>query len=126
MNDKIIIRDLRVQGILGVHPHERTQTQPLLVNVVAWVDVRATAVADHIAHAVDYAKMCETIQQHIAQSQDFLVERLVTDLAQLLLKQNPPIQQIQVRLEKLEAIPDATAVGVEITRKREDLIEKTP
>ena len=40
--DRIHIRDLSVQGILGIKPDERVNPQEILVNATLWVDTAAS------------------------------------------------------------------------------------
>ena len=118
--DKIIIRDLLLRGIIGINPDERVKQQDILINVVMFADIRKAAVSDEIDDAVDYKTITKTIIQHVENSSDFLVEKLVTDIAGLIFEMNNQVQKVRVRVEKPGALRFAGSVGVEIERERAD------
>lgn len=119
--DKIIIKDLLLRGIVGINPDERTKKQDILVNVVMYADTRPAAASDNIADAVNYKSVTKAIISHVQETaQDYLVERLVSDLARLVMTQQPAVQKVVVRLEKPTALRFADSVGVEIERTRAD------
>lgn len=118
--DRIIIKDLLVRGILGINPEEREKLQDILINVVLYVDVRDAAATDAIEDAVNYKSITKRIIDHVEASSDFLVEKLVTDLARLILCENEQVERVQVRVEKPGALRFARSVGIEIERSRAD------
>lgn len=115
--DKILLTDLRLQGILGIEPEERQHPQEILVNVTAYADIRAAARSDDIADAVNYAAMAERIRQHVATGAPLLVERLAEEIAGIILAEFN-VTKVRVRVEKPAALPQARTVGVEIKRHR--------
>ena len=118
--DKIFIRDLLLRGIIGINPEERVKQQDILINVVMFADIRKAAVSDEIDDAVDYKTVTKHIIQHVEESSDFLVEKLVTDIARLIFNVDDTVQKVQVRVEKPGALRFAESVGIEIERSRED------
>jgi FolB domain-containing protein len=118
--DKIIIKDLLVRGILGINPEEREKLQDILINVVLYADIRQAAATDAIEDAVNYRSITKRIIDHVDASSDFLVEKLVTDLARIILCENEQVTRVQVRVEKPGALRFARSVGIEIDRTRED------
>jgi len=119
--DKIIIRDLLVQGIIGINPEERIQKQDILVNVCMYTDITQAGRSDDLNFSVNYGSVANRVRERIEQGQDLLVEKLALDLAQLIL-QEFATERVVVRVEKPTAVKDAKAVGVEIERSREDLL----
>lgn len=118
--DKIIIRDLLLRGIIGINPDERVKQQDILINVVMYADIRKAANSDEIDDAVDYKTITKQIIQHVESSSDFLVEKLVTDIAKLIFDANDKVHKVQVRVEKPGALRFAESVGIEIERTRAD------
>jgi FolB domain-containing protein len=118
--DKIIIRDLLLRGIIGINPDERVKQQDILINVVMFADIRKAAASDAIEDAVDYKTITKQIIQHVEASSDYLVEKMVTDIARLIIESNGYVQKVQVRVEKPGALRFAESVGIEIERTRED------
>ena len=117
--DKIIIRDLLLRGIIGINPDERVKLQDILINIVIWADIRKAAASDAIEDAVDYKSITKRVIQHVEESSDFLVERLVTDLARLVITEFG-VERVMVRVEKPTALRFAESVGIEIERTRAD------
>ncbi|MCA9901129.1 MAG: dihydroneopterin aldolase [Ardenticatenaceae bacterium] len=117
--DKIIIRDLLLRGIIGINPDERVKLQDILINMVIWADIRKAAASDAIEDAVDYKSITKRVIQHVEESSDFLVERLVTDLARLVITEFG-VERVMVRVEKPTALRFAESVGIEIERTRAD------
>lgn len=118
--DKIIIKDLMVRGIIGINPEERVKKQDILVNVVMFADISKAADSDDIDDAVNYKSMTKKIIAHIEEGSDLLVEKLVTDLAELVLREDSRVMKAIVRLEKPTALRFAASVGIEIERSRAD------
>jgi FolB domain-containing protein len=117
--DQIIIRDLLLRGIVGINPDERENPQDILINMIVYADIRPAAASDDIEDAVNYRTITKRIIQHVEASSDFLVEKLVTDIARLVLE-DFGVERVQVRLEKPGALRFARSVGVEIDRTRAD------
>jgi FolB domain-containing protein len=117
--DKIIIKDLLVRGILGINPDERENRQDILINLVVLIDVRGAALSDAIEDALNYRTMSKRIIEHVEASSDFLVEKLATDIARIVLNEFQAAQ-VTVRVEKPGALRFARSVGVEIVRSTAD------
>ncbi|WP_420629426.1 dihydroneopterin aldolase [Candidatus Leptofilum sp.] len=117
--DKIIIRDLLLRGIIGINPDERVKLQDILINMVIWADIRQAANSDTIEDAVDYKSITKRVIQHVEESSDFLVEKLVTDLARIVITEFG-VERVMVRVEKPGALRFAESVGIEIERTRAD------
>ncbi len=117
--DKIIVRDLLLRGIIGINPDERVKKQDILINLVIDADIRKAAQSDNIEDAVDYKSITKKIIQHVEDSSDYLVEKLVTDIARIIII-DFGVSKVQVRVEKPGALRFAESVGIEIVRTRED------
>lgn len=117
--DQVMIKDLSVQGILGINPEERTTKQEVLVNATLWVDTRAAAVSDDIGDAVNYRTITKRMIAHIENGEPMLVERLVQELADICLDDSR-VRQVDISVEKPGALRHARSVGIRITRSRVD------
>ena len=117
--DRIQITDLVVSGIIGINPDERVNKQDVRINATLWVDTRFAAVSDDIADAVNYRTITKTIIGHIEQGEPMLVERLVSEIADICLY-DERVQQVEVTVEKPGALRHARSVGITITRPRVD------
>ncbi len=119
--DRVIIRDLLVQGIIGINSDERKSRQDILVNIAMWADTRAAGASDDIDDAVNYRTVAKAIIDHIENSEPYLVERLAADLVRLCFEADPRVQAVELTVEKPGAVRFTRSVGVTIYRKREDM-----
>jgi FolB domain-containing protein len=117
--DKIIIKDLLLRSIIGINPDERVNKQDILINMVLYTNIREAAASDNINASVNYKSVTKRVVQHVEESSDLLVEKLVTDIARLIITEYP-VERVVVRVEKPGALRFARSVGIEIERSRED------
>lgn len=117
--DKIIIKDLLLRGIIGINPDEREKKQDIRLNIVLYHDIRRAAESDDIADAANYKIISKRVIEFVEASSFLLVERLVTEIARLILTEYP-IERVRVRVEKPGALRFAQSVGIEIDRRRKD------
>ena len=117
--DKIIIKDLKVIGIIGIYDHERHIPQEIVINAIIHTDTRKAAQTDEITDCVDYEKLANKIKTHTQTARRLTVEALAEDLARICLETDR-VELVNIRVEKTQAIPFTTSVGVEIERKRND------
>lgn len=116
--DRVHIIDLSVTGIVGINPDERVNPQEILVNAVLWVDTSAAAKSDDIRDAANYRTITKAIISHIERGEPMLVERLVQEIADLILAVEPRVEEVEVRVEKPGALRHARSVGISIRRSR--------
>ena len=114
--DKILIRDLRVTGIIGIHDDERSTPQEMLINISLSTDTRRAAETDDIHDCVNYQTIAERVKVHAETSKRLTVEALAEDIARICLE-TPQVRRAIVRVEKTQAIAYTGAVGVEIERE---------
>ena len=113
--DKVLIRELKVEAILGMLPQERVTPQPVLINITVFTDTRGAARSQDIVDAVNYAALADAATKLTIDGKYLLIETLVEDLAALSLSL-AHAEGVSVRVEKPQAVPAASAVGVEIYR----------
>ncbi len=114
---KIIIRDLRVDMLIGIHEHEKRTKQPVLVNVEVLAEDRTHSDSDTIEDTVCYDRIVKMIRALVAKGHINLVETLAEEIAADILHDRQA-QAVTVRVEKTAVYNDAAAAGVEIFRKK--------
>lgn len=124
--DKIFVKDLLVRGIIGINPEERVKLQDIVVNMTLFADIRQAAETDDIAYAVNYKSITKRIIEHVEASSDYLVEKLVTDIARIILTEFDGVHRVKVRVEKPGALRFAESVGIEIERTIQDFAQSSP
>ena len=116
-NDKIIIRNLRARGIIGVNDWERKVAQEILINIELYTDLRRAGETDDLSHSVNYRTIAKKVLAHAESAARFTVEALAADIARLCLEE-PGVERVRVRVEKPGAVRFSDSVGVEIERQR--------
>ena len=116
--DKVIIQDLRVRGILGIHDWERVTPREIVINVTLYTDTRRAARTDDITDCVDYSALAKKVRAYAESAARMTVEALANDLAELCL-QEPKVRKVVVRVDKPGAVAEAASVGVEVERARQ-------
>jgi dihydroneopterin aldolase / 2-amino-4-hydroxy-6-hydroxymethyldihydropteridine diphosphokinase / dihydropteroate synthase len=121
MGDKIFIRDLRVNCVIGCGPDERVKRQPLVINVTLHVDIAACGDSDSLHDTVNYSAVAKRLAALVERSRCYTLEALATALAADVLTADDcrRVESVTVRLDKPEAFAKLPAVPcVEITRPR--------
>ena len=115
--DKIHIRDLLIQTIIGINPEERNMKQDVVLNLTLFTDQRPAAAADDFSLTVDY-KAVETAVVALVEASSYgLIEALAASVAGLLLEVEG-IQACRVILDKPGVLRFTRSVAVEIFRER--------
>ncbi len=118
--DRIELRGLRLTGIVGVLPEERTRAQPLEVDLDLCLDVADAGRSDALGDTVDYGAVCELVADVVATLRPELLERLCVVLAERVLATDDRITSVEVAVRKLRPpVPQQLASsGVRVRRER--------
>ncbi len=117
--DKIFIRGLRVETVIGLYDWERNLKRPLIFDLELGVDTRAAAASDAMEDSVDYAVIRQTVVDLALALKPKLLETLAEAIARAMFERLP-IHHLRLRIDKPGAIPDVQGVGVEIERDPSD------
>ena len=115
--DKIIIRDLAVNCIIGINNEERTVKQEVIINVVISVDLSNAGCTDDFSDTIDYRALKRRIYDMVSSSSYNLIEALAEKIAALCLADERAIS-VSVTVDKPGALSKARSVAVELLRKR--------
>jgi FolB domain-containing protein len=115
---KVLINDLVVRGIIGVHERERESPQEVVISICLFTDLRRAGATDDIADCVDYQVVADKVRAHTESARRFTVEALAADIARIGLGE-PGVERVVVRVEKPGAVRSCRSVGVEIERVRD-------
>ena len=118
--DRIFLRGLAAECIIGFIEWERRVKQTVVVDLELPVDCRRAAATDDVADTVDYKRVAKRVLAYIEASEFKLVETLAHRLALLLLEEFG-VEWARVSLNKPGAIRSSRDVGVVIERSRADL-----
>lgn len=115
---RILVRDLVLKCLIGIHPHELLAPQRVRINVDMAVLEQAGPLSDDIANVVSYEDVIEGIKRMLAEGHINLVETLAEKVAGLCLVDDR-VASVTVRVEKLDVYAEAASVGIEIERRRD-------
>ena len=118
--DRIFLRGLTAECVIGFIDWERRLKQTVVVDLELPVDCRHAAVTDDVTDTVDYKKVSKRVLAFIEASEFKLVETLAQRLAMLILEEFP-IEWLRLSINKPGAIRNSRDVGVSIERSRADL-----
>lgn len=113
--DKVFIRGLAVDAVIGVFEWEKQVRQPLVFDLeMAW-DIRQAARTDDLAFALNYQAVTEFVETFVREQHFQLLESLLERLAEQLLA-TFGMPWLRITVEKPAVVPQARAVGLIIER----------
>jgi dihydroneopterin aldolase len=115
--DRIFLRGLSVECIIGFIDWERRTPQRLLIDLELPCDCERAARRDEVADTLDYKQVAKRILAWVPTTQFNLVETLAHRLALLLLAEFP-LEWVRISVNKPGAIRHSRDVGVQIERRR--------
>ncbi len=118
--DRIFLRGLTAECIIGFIDWERRVKQTVVVDLELPVDCRRASGSDDVADTVDYKRVAKRVLAYIEASEFKLVETLAHRLALLLIEEFG-LDWVRICLNKPGAIRNSRDVGVLIERSRADL-----
>ena len=114
--DAILVRDLRVEALIGIHRRERHVMQTLSIDLDIGLPGSAVFSSDKVADTIDYEKVAQKIAELASSGHFRLVETVAERIATLLMKEfGAPWCKVSVA--KLGILANAKLVGVTIERR---------
>jgi len=114
---KVFVQGLTLDAHIGVYESEQGKAQPVRIDFEADVFEPANPMSEKLEDIFCYDKLTQSIKAMVAEGHVRLVETLAERIADLALS-HPMTNSVTVRVTKLQAIPEAEAVGVEIVRTK--------
>ena len=115
--DAIVIRDLRVEALIGIHRRERHVKQTISIDLEIGVPGAAVFKSDQVADTIDYEQVALRIGELAASGHFRLVETFADRIAALLM-QDFAAPWVKVTAAKVGILGNAKFVGVTIERRR--------
>ena len=119
--DRIEVRALRLVGVHGLLPDERSRPQPFEIDLDLDIDMAAAVASDCIVDTADYGAAIDRVAAVVAGPPHDLLESLAGAIAGAVL-QDDHVRSVTVAVRKLRPpVPHAVAsTGVRLTRARSD------
>lgn len=120
--DRIFLKGLSFQTLIGVLDQEKLQPQTVELDVVLQTMPLLACQTDHLNQTISYADVFEQIRETVETSRFELVERLAGSVAETLLCSHDRLMAVDVTVRKPQAPLDGTfeSAGITITRSRSD------
>lgn len=115
--DAILIRELRVEALIGIHKRERHVAQTVSIDLDIGIPGGAVFTSDKVADTIDYEQVALKIRALAGEGHYRLVETLAERIARLLLE-DFGAPWVKVAVAKIGILGNARFVGVTIERRR--------
>lgn len=118
--DRIVIKDLKIYGYHGVMAEEKEKGQEFVITAYLGLDLREAGIKDELSRTVNYAQVCQDINNAVTENRFELIEALGESIADVILLKYDMIKEVRVIISKPHAPIDMTfdTVCVDLTRKK--------
>jgi dihydroneopterin aldolase len=100
----IVVRDIQLECIIGIHDRERRVPQPLLLALEMDYDIGAAARSGQVSDAIDYSLATGLLIEFVRDAAFYLLETLVYQSVFFLHDRFPAATRIRVGVSKPEAL----------------------
>jgi len=115
--DKVIIKNLRARGIIGLNDWEREKKQDIIINIEIDAELHKAGETDDIEYSVNYRTVAKRAMTIAETAGKLTVEALAHEIALSVLEEERAVRA-RVRVEKPGAVRFADSVGVEVVRSK--------
>lgn len=113
--DRVLIRELKVETVIGIYEWEKQIHQTLLIDLDMDYDIREAASTDDYQFALCYETVSNRLIALITEKPIDLIETVAEKVAKCVMDEFN-VLRVRVKVMKPGAVPSASAVGVEIVR----------
>ena len=114
---KILIKDLVLNILVGIHNFEKKKKQRVRFNLIINIDQNLIPNDKDLKSIVNYEQVIKTITKITSRKHYLLLETLAEKIF-FKLFENPRIKKILLRIEKLDVIKNTTSVGIELEKTK--------
>jgi dihydroneopterin aldolase len=115
--DAIVIRDLRVEALIGIHRREHHVTQTLSIDLDIGLPGEAVFASDKVADTIDYEQVSLAIKALAGSGHFRLIETFAERVASLIVR-DFGAPWVKVSAAKIGILANAKFVGVSIERRK--------
>jgi dihydroneopterin aldolase len=113
----IRIEGLVIKGYHGVYPEERITGRDFRYDIEIKTQLIKGNTTDNIADTIDYVSVYQMVRE-IAQTPVNLMEHLASTITQAILNYSEDINQVKIKITKLQPPIDAIMEGVSVEMER--------
>ena len=115
----IFIKDFIIHEIIGMHDHEKIKKQKIKFNIVINVNQNTLPNEKDLRSIINYEKITKKLKNLVKNKKYNFLESLAEDSFVEIFK-DKRISSVKIKIEKPEAIKNASSAGVEIFKSRSD------
>lgn len=115
MSDRIFLKDLDIQGVIGIYDWERTTKQTIRVNLEMPANASLASGSDDISDTLNYKDVAKRVIAYVEGTEYQLIETLVENIASIILEEFG-VSWVEVSVSKPGAIRGSRDVGIKIRR----------
>ena len=113
----VIIRDLILSILVGIHHFEKKKRQRVKFNIEILTDPYVTPNSKDLNSILNYEEVVIKIEKLTNSTHHELLEDLAENILNILFK-NKLVKKISLKLEKLDILKKTKSVGIEVTKTR--------
>tara|TARA_Y100001935_G_scaffold238734_1_gene225592 strand:- start:885 stop:1238 length:354 start_codon:yes stop_codon:yes gene_type:complete len=117
MSNKIFVRDLEIEAIIGIFDWEREVKQLIKISFELEVDIDKAFKSDNIEDTFDYKNTSKKIIKFVEKSSFQLIETLAENVSKIIL-QDERVLNLSLSVSKPGALRGSKEVGLTIIRSR--------
>ncbi len=115
----IFIKDFIIHEIIGMHDHEKIKKQKIKFNIVINVNQNTLPNEKDLRSIINYEKITKKLKNLVKNKKYNFLESLAEDSFVEIFK-DKRINSVKIKIEKPDAIKNASSAGVEIFKSRSD------
>ena len=115
----IFIKDFIIYEIIGMHDHEKAKKQKIKFNIVIDVNQNTLPNEKDLRSIINYEKITKKLKNLVKNKKYNFLESLAEDSFVEIFK-DKRISSVKIKIEKPDAIKNASSAGVEIFKSRSD------
>ncbi len=115
----VFIKDFIIHEIIGMHDHEKIKKQKIKFNIVININQNTLPNEKDLKSIINYEKITRKLENLVKTKKYNFLESLAEDSFKKIFKDRR-IDSVKIKIEKPDAIKNASSAGVEIFKSRND------
>ena len=117
MSNKIFVKDLEIEAIIGIFDWEREVKQLIKISYEVEVDIKKAFKSDNLEDTFDYKTTSKKIIKFVEKSSFQLIEALAEKISKIIM-QDERVLNLSLSVSKPGALRGSKEVGLTIFRSR--------
>ena len=114
---KVIIKDLVLNILIGIHNFEKKKKQRVKFNIEILTDPYVSPNNKNLSSILNYEDVVMKIERLSAAKHHELLEELAENIFNIIFK-NKLVKKINLKLEKLDILKKTKSVGIEVSKTK--------